>query len=97
MQTPLTRGQEWSGYSATLGDCADRMEDALKGVYQLALGSTAVGTGINAVPGFDTAAASEIAKLTRLPDRFGREAIIPSIEPQNSSWSDSISPSTMNH
>jgi fumarate hydratase class II len=65
--TPLTLGQEWSGYAGMLGDCLDRIEDALKGVYQLALGGTAVGTGINAAPGFDKAAATEIAKLTQLP------------------------------
>jgi fumarate hydratase, class II len=65
--TPLTLGQEWSGYAGMLGDCLDRIEDALKGVYQLALGGTAVGTGINAAPGFDKAAADEIARLTQLP------------------------------
>jgi fumarate hydratase class II len=65
--TPLTLGQEWSGYAGMLGDCLDRIEDALKGVYQLALGGTAVGTGINAAPGFDKSAATEVAKLTQLP------------------------------
>jgi fumarate hydratase class II len=65
--TPLTLGQEWSGYAAMLDDCADRIEDALEGVYELALGGTAVGTGINAAPGFEKAAAAEIAKLTQLP------------------------------
>ena len=65
--TPLTLGQEWSGYAAMLGDCADRIKDALKGVYELALGGTAVGTGINAAPGFEKAGAAEIAKLTQLP------------------------------
>jgi len=65
--TPLTLGQEWSGYCGMLADDLDRIEDALKGVYQLALGGTAVGTGINAAPGFAEAATAEIAKLTRLP------------------------------
>jgi fumarate hydratase class II len=65
--TPLTLGQEWSGYAAMLGDCLDRIKDALKGVYELALGGTAVGTGINAAPGFDKSAAAEIAALTKLP------------------------------
>jgi fumarate hydratase class II len=65
--TPLTLGQEWSGYEGVLADDLDRIEDALKGVYRLALGGTAVGTGINAAPGFGEAAAGEIAKLTRLP------------------------------
>jgi len=65
--TPITLGEEWSGYGGMLGDNLDRIEDALKGVYQLALGGTAVGTGINAAPGFGEAAAAEIAKLTNLP------------------------------
>ncbi len=50
--TPLTLGQEWSGYAGMLADNLDRIEDALKGVYRLALGGTAVGTGINSAPGF---------------------------------------------
>jgi fumarate hydratase class II len=65
--TPLTLGQEWSGYAGMLDDDLDRIADALKGVYRLALGGTAVGTGINAAPGFAEAAAAEIAKLTGLP------------------------------
>jgi fumarate hydratase, class II len=65
--TPLTLGQEWSGYQGVLADDLDRIEDALKGVYRLALGGTAVGTGINSAPGFAEAVAAEIAKLTNLP------------------------------
>jgi fumarate hydratase class II len=65
--TPLTLGQEWSGYAGMLADDLQRIEDALQGVYRLALGGTAVGTGINAAPGFAEAAAAEIAKLTGLP------------------------------
>jgi fumarate hydratase, class II len=65
--TPLTLGQEWSGYQGVLADDLERLEDALKGVYRLALGGTAVGTGINSAPGFAEAAAAEIAKLTGLP------------------------------
>ena len=65
--TPLTLGEEWSGYEGMLSDNLARIEDALKGVYKLALGGTAVGTGINAAPGFGEAAAAEIAKLTGLP------------------------------
>src|ERR1700704_943252 len=65
--TPITLGQEWSGYAGMLADDLERIEDALKGVYRLALGGTAVGTGINAAPGFAEAAAAEIARLTRLP------------------------------
>jgi fumarate hydratase, class II len=65
--TPLTLGQEWSGYEGLLADNLERIEDALKGVYKLALGGTAVGTGINSAPGFAEAAAAEIAHLTALP------------------------------
>ena len=65
--TPLTLGQEWSGYEGVLADDLERIEDALKGVYRLALGGTAVGTGINSASDFGEAAAAEIAKLTGLP------------------------------
>ncbi|HET6980852.1 MAG TPA: class II fumarate hydratase, partial [Myxococcaceae bacterium] len=65
--TPLTLGQEWSGYAGMLDDNLERIEDSLKGVYRLALGGTAVGTGINAAPEFAESAAAEIEKLTGLP------------------------------
>src|SRR6202171_3840512 len=65
--TPITLGQEWSGYAGMLADDLERTQDALKGVYSLALGGTAVGTGINAAPGFGEAAAVEISRLTKLP------------------------------
>ncbi|MGB6760381.1 MAG: class II fumarate hydratase [Xanthobacteraceae bacterium] len=65
--TPLTLGQEWSGYAGMLADDLDRLEAALVTVYHLALGGTAVGNGINAEPGFAEAAAAEIARLTGLP------------------------------
>jgi len=65
--TPLTLGQEWSGYVEMLTDDLERIETALGGVYRLALGGTAVGTGINSAPGFAAASAAEIAKLTGLP------------------------------
>jgi fumarate hydratase, class II len=65
--TPITLGQEWSGYSGMLADNLERIDDALKSVYHLALGGTAVGTGINAAPGFAEAAAAQIAKLANLP------------------------------
>ncbi|SOE90586.1 fumarase, class II [Burkholderia sp. YR290] len=65
--TPLTLGQEWSGYAGMLADNLQRIDSALDGVYSLALGGTAVGTGINAAPGFAEAAAGEIARLTGLP------------------------------
>src|ERR1700726_1442799 len=65
--TPLTLGQEWSGYEGMLSDDLERIEGALQGVYRLALGGTAVGTGINSAPGFAEAAAAEIARLAGLP------------------------------
>jgi fumarate hydratase, class II len=65
--TPITLGQEWSGYAYMLAEDVERLEDALKGVYRLPLGGTAVGTGINAAPGFAEAAVAEIARLTGLP------------------------------
>ena len=65
--TPLTLGQEWSGYAGMLADDIARLEHALGDVYHLALGGTAVGTGINAAPGFAEAVAAEIATLTGLP------------------------------
>src|SRR6202167_1909879 len=60
--TPLTLGQEWSGYAGMLADDLERIEAALQGVYRLAVGGTAVGTGINSAPGFAEAAADEIAR-----------------------------------
>lgn len=73
--TPLTLGQEFSGYVGMLDDDIERMQQALGGVYRLALGGTAVGTGLNAAPGFDRAVAAEIAELTGLrfvtaPNKF---------------------------
>ena len=65
--TPITLGQEWSGYAGMLADNLERIENALQGVYRLALGGTAVGTGINSALGFGEAAAAEIAKFTGLP------------------------------
>jgi fumarate hydratase class II len=65
--TPITLGQEWSGYVGMLAEDIARIEHALGDVYKLALGGTAVGTGINAAPGFAEASAVEIAKLTDLP------------------------------
>ena len=65
--TPITLGQEWSGYAAMLADDIDRIRTALQGIYPLALGGTAVGTGINAEPGFAEAATAQIASLTGLP------------------------------
>src|SRR3984957_5443062 len=65
--TPITLGQEFSGYVGMLDDNITNLEIALKGVYQLALGGTVVGTGLNTIEGFDKEAAHEIAQLTHLP------------------------------
>jgi fumarate hydratase class II len=65
--TPLTLGQEFSGYVGMLEDNLERLEPALGGVYRLTLGGTAVGTGINSEPGFDREVAAQIAQLTGLP------------------------------
>jgi fumarate hydratase, class II len=65
--TPLTLGQEWSAYVGMLDQDLDNIEHALGAVYRLALGGTAVGTGLNSAPGFATAAVAEIARLTKLP------------------------------
>ena len=65
--TPLTLGQEFSGYVGLLDDNLEHLTDSLKGVYRLALGGTAVGTGINSTPEFADAVAQEIANLTKLP------------------------------
>ena len=65
--TPLTLGQEVSGYVGMLDDNLQRLEQAVAGVYRLALGGTAVGTGLNCSPGFDTAVAAQIGQLTGLP------------------------------
>ncbi len=65
--TPITLGQEFSGYVAILTDNIRHIEDSLRGVYQLALGGTAVGTGINTIAGFDRSVAKKIAELTKLP------------------------------
>src|ERR1700736_3881255 len=65
--TPITLGQEWSGYAGMLSDNLGRIDAALPGVYCLSIGGTAVGPGINAAPGFAEAAAARIAHLTGLP------------------------------
>lgn len=65
--TPLTLGQEWSGYVGMLEENSNNLENALNGVYRLALGGTAVGTGLNSAPDFADKVAEAIAKLTGLP------------------------------
>jgi fumarate hydratase, class II len=64
---PLTLGQEFSGYVAQLDDDLERIELSLPGLYELAIGGTAVGTGLNAPAGFGDACAAKIAELTGLP------------------------------
>ncbi len=64
---PLTLGQEFGGYAAQLDADVGRIERALPGLYELAIGGTAVGTGLNAPPGFGQACAANIAQLTGLP------------------------------
>jgi fumarate hydratase class II len=65
--TPLTLGQEFSGYAAQIGDNVERIEQPMPRLYRLAQGGTAVGTGLNAPKGFGEAFAKEMANLTRLP------------------------------
>jgi fumarate hydratase, class II len=64
---PLTLGQEFSGYVAQLDADVERVEHALRGLLELAVGGTAVGTGLNAPAGFGDACAAELARLTGLP------------------------------
>ena len=66
---PLTLGQEFSGYAAQLEAAISRIEAVLPELYDLALGGTAVGTGLNAPAGFAEAAAEKIAEYTKLPFR----------------------------
>jgi fumarate hydratase class II len=65
--TPLTVGQEMSGWASLLARDIDRMNTTLPGLYDLAIGGTAVGTGLNAHPEFGERAAKKIAELTGLP------------------------------
>jgi fumarate hydratase class II len=65
--TPLTLGQEFSGYVQQVGNGILRVRQTLPRLYELAQGGTAVGTGLNATPGFAEAFAEEVARLTGLP------------------------------
>ena len=65
--TPLTLGQEFSGYQSQLKKCILRIENALKEIYYLAQGGTAVGTGLNTRKNFDKKIIKEITKITKLP------------------------------
>jgi fumarate hydratase, class II len=67
--TPLTLGQEFSGYVAQVQACRMRIDDSLDDILELAQGGTAVGTGLNAPEGFGAAVSAEIATLTALPFR----------------------------
>lgn len=64
---PLTVGQEWSGWAQQLEDALDALKASIPGLAQLAAGGTAVGTGLNAPPGFSKAIAAKIAELTGKP------------------------------
>jgi len=65
--TPITLGQEFSGYHAQLSKCIKRIELALEEIYFLAQGGTAVGTGLNTKKGFDKNVVAELKKITKLP------------------------------
>ncbi len=65
--TPLTVGQEWSGYVTQLRDALDLVKASMSGLYKLAAGGTAVGTGLNTLPDFGPKIAAEIATLTGQP------------------------------
>lgn len=65
--TPLTVGQEWSGYAAALEDAIVELEHATSGLLRVAMGGTAVGTGLNSPAGFGEEVAGVIAKLTGFP------------------------------
>jgi fumarate hydratase class II len=65
--TPLTLGQEFSGYAQQIANGIARVEMALPGIYELAQGGTAVGTGLNTRPGWGEAVAGNMARITGLP------------------------------
>ncbi|MDN5897970.1 MAG: class II fumarate hydratase, partial [Psychrobacter sp.] len=65
--TPLTLGQEFSGYVSQLDHSLTRIDNALQGLYELPLGGTAVGTGLNAHPDYAVKAAEQLATLSGLP------------------------------
>jgi fumarate hydratase class II len=69
---PMRLGQEFSGWAAQVQFSIDRVNDALQGVYELALGGTAVGTGLNALPGFAAATIELLSQRTGLPFREAR-------------------------
>lgn len=64
---PMTLGQEMTGYVGMLDDSIARVKRAVEGLYPLVLGGTAIGTGVNAAPGFGAHACAEIARVTGVP------------------------------
>jgi fumarate hydratase, class II len=79
--TPLTVGQEWSGYAAQLRDAIERVRASEPGLLELAAGGTAVGTGLNAPPNFGRDIAAKIAELTgkpfvTAPNKFAAQASV---------------------
>ncbi len=76
---PLTVGQEWSGWASQLQAGLDRAAATLPGLYELAIGGTAVGTGLNAPPGFGSEVSAQIAEFTghpfvSAPNKFAAQA-----------------------
>ena len=65
--TPISLGQEFSGYHSQLTKCIERITKALEEIYLLAQGGTAVGTGLNTKKGFDKKIVAELRKMTKLP------------------------------
>jgi fumarate hydratase, class II len=79
--TPLTVGQEWSGYVTALDDAIADVEHATQGLLKLAMGGTAVGTGLNAPAGFGDQVAAEIASMTgasfqTAPNKFAAQGTL---------------------
>ena len=79
--TPLTVGQEWSGYAGALDDAIAEVEHVTHGLLELAMGGTAVGTGLNAPEGFGEDVAAEIAAMTgapyvTAPNKFAAQATL---------------------
>jgi fumarate hydratase, class II len=79
--TPLTVGQEWSGYAGALDDAIAEAEHATRGLLELAMGGTAVGTGLNAPAGFGEQVAAELAGMTGVtyktaPNKFTAQATL---------------------
>jgi fumarate hydratase class II len=77
--TPLTVGQEWSGYVAQIDDATEHLSATRGGLYRLAIGGTAVGTGLNAPPGFGDEVAARLAEMTgrpfvSAPNKFAAQA-----------------------